>query len=97
MASGLCMYGHYVSSSTYRSSFKSILYLIKIRNRAPTFSDETFVRHIQIEHVHCVVDRLNFPHLYQNMHTRNEMFAKQISNVCITNLKCTKPTMAMVT
>lgn len=63
------MQAYLISNHTYRSSFESILYLIEISNRAPTFSNKTFVSHIQVKHIHCVVDCLNFPHLYK-IHTQ---------------------------
>jgi len=46
----------------YRSAAQSHLNLLQVIDGAPAFTDETLLRHVQIEHIERVVDRFDLPH-----------------------------------
>lgn len=46
-----------------RSTAQSYLDLLEVVDRAPAFTDEAFLRHVEVEHVESVVDRFDLPHL----------------------------------
>ena len=44
---------------TYRATPQSELNLVQVFYGTPTFGYQTLLRHVQIEHVQCVVDRFD--------------------------------------
>ena len=56
----------------YRSPGESCLYLIELLNRTPALSYETTLSHIEIEHVHGVVDGLDLLNLWTGERVKGE-------------------------
>ncbi len=56
-----------VTMNTYSASRKCNLYLFQTFYRAPAFSNEASVGHVQVKHIHSVVDPFYFCHLQQIM------------------------------
>ena len=48
---------------TDRSTAQSHLDLLQVVDRTPALADETFLRHVEVEHVERVVDRFDLAHL----------------------------------
>ena len=57
------MTGFNVHSNAHRSTSQCKLYLIQILHGTPTFRNQTLLRYIQVEHVKCVVNRLDLTNL----------------------------------
>ena len=55
--------GWYSSPTTLCATPKCLLNLIQVANWTPTLSNKTFLSHIQVEHVHGVINGLDLLHL----------------------------------
>jgi len=78
------------------------LYFIKIYNWTPAFSNQTFLCHIQIEHVQCVVDGFDLahfdkPHLYGGKCTFEKISSSIRTDGCCATLHQNKRRLSIKT
>ena len=64
--------GWYGSSTTLRATPQCLLNLIQVTNWTPALSNKTFLSHIQVEHVHGVINGLDLLDLVMKIEERNK-------------------------
>lgn len=66
-------------AATYRAPPERELYLVEVLDRTPTLGDQTLLRHVEVEHVERVVDRLDLPNLQSAVKFSEHKLRKHLS------------------